>query len=145
FGDGGLAAPAGVGAAAVAVEPDDGVVVAGAVPNGRGRVQSFGQDPIQLDSTDFAAVRLLPDGTPDPAFGNGGMVAVPFTRGWTCPAGRTERRRRTPSGRAGRSSRSATRSSRSPGSRGASGPPPATSMATGSRTRCSSPGRGRRR
>lgn len=30
---------------------------------------------------DFAAVKLLPDGTPDPGFGNGGKVTVPFDLG----------------------------------------------------------------
>lgn len=30
---------------------------------------------------DFAAVKLLPDGTPDPTFGNGGKVTVPFDLG----------------------------------------------------------------
>ncbi|HEU4664520.1 MAG TPA: hypothetical protein VFS55_10855 [Dokdonella sp.] len=32
---------------------------------------------------DFAAVKLLPDGTPDPTFGNGGKVTVPFDLGDT--------------------------------------------------------------
>lgn len=32
---------------------------------------------------DFAAVKLLPDGTPDPTFGNGGKATVPFDLGDT--------------------------------------------------------------
>ncbi|HEY6941306.1 hypothetical protein, partial [Dokdonella sp.] len=32
---------------------------------------------------DFAAVKLLPDGTPDPSFGNGGKATVPFDLGAT--------------------------------------------------------------
>ncbi|MBA8889886.1 putative delta-60 repeat protein [Dokdonella fugitiva] len=32
---------------------------------------------------DFAALKLLPDGTPDPTFGNGGKVTVPFDLGDT--------------------------------------------------------------
>jgi uncharacterized delta-60 repeat protein len=87
FGSGGLAALAGVTAGGVAVQSDGGVVVAGSIVNGGGRVQSFGDDPITFDSTDFAAVRLLADGSPDPAFGNSGMVSVPFTQGGTNVSG----------------------------------------------------------
>jgi uncharacterized delta-60 repeat protein len=45
---------------AVALQPDDKIVVAG------------------VAGTDLALLRLLPDGTPDPAFGTGGQVTTPF-------------------------------------------------------------------
>jgi uncharacterized delta-60 repeat protein len=83
FGNAGLVALSGVTAGGVAVQSDGGVVVAGSIVNGGGRVTTFGQDPLQINSTDAAAVRLLPSGALDPSFGNGGMVSVPFTQGGT--------------------------------------------------------------
>ncbi|WP_157546253.1 hypothetical protein [Hamadaea tsunoensis] len=73
FGRGGVkvlpVGPAGdAGAAAVVVQPDGGIVVAGGANDIRGDV-------------DFAAVRLRGDGTLDPAFGNGGIVLVPLPGG----------------------------------------------------------------
>jgi uncharacterized delta-60 repeat protein len=48
---------------AIALQPDGKIVVGG------------------VDGNDLALLRLLPDGTPDPAFGNGGRVTTPFPGG----------------------------------------------------------------
>ena len=59
--------PAG-GARAVAVQPDRKVLVAGVAD-------------AEATGSDFALERLLPDGTPDPAFGTDGLVTTDFAGG----------------------------------------------------------------
>ena len=56
---------------AVAVQPDGGIVAAGEATAGR-------SDP---DWSDFVMARFLPDGTLDPAFGEGGVVVTDITGG----------------------------------------------------------------
>ena len=62
-GDGQATLPVGGGASTadgVALQPDGKIVVAG------------------VAGDDLALLRLMPDGTPDPAFGTGGLVTTPF-------------------------------------------------------------------
>jgi uncharacterized delta-60 repeat protein len=74
FGSNGLAAVgfqgnSGIGPEGVAVQPDGKVIWAG----GNAITPSPGQD-----STTFAVERFRANGTPDPTFGNGGMVSTDF-------------------------------------------------------------------
>jgi uncharacterized delta-60 repeat protein len=83
FGTGGVAVAPVFDGVAVACQSDGGVVIAGRVPNGGGQVQSFGDDPIEFQSTDFAATRLLPSGAVDLSFGNRGTEEIPISLGGT--------------------------------------------------------------
>lgn len=58
-------------ALAVAIQPDDRIVLVGYAT------------PFEGGSRDFAVARLLPDGILDPSFGEGGTVMVPFDLGHT--------------------------------------------------------------
>jgi uncharacterized delta-60 repeat protein len=52
-----------------------GVAVA---PDGRILVAGFGSPPGEPGNSDAAVTRLLPDGRPDPSFGNGGTALIDF-------------------------------------------------------------------
>lgn len=62
--------PVAIGAA-IAVQPDGRVVVAGA---------SY-QGSLAMPNIDMLVMRLMPDGTPDPSFGIDGLVLLPFDQG----------------------------------------------------------------
>ena len=70
FGTGGIATTDLGGADDQALDaallPDDGIVAVGST------------DALGILKTAFGVVRYLPDGTPDPNFGNGGIVTTPF-------------------------------------------------------------------
>jgi uncharacterized delta-60 repeat protein len=55
----------------LAVQHDGSIVVAGTAVN-------FGQSSAPATAEDFQVTRLLPPGTPDPSFGNGGTVTTDF-------------------------------------------------------------------
>ena len=69
FGAGGYVATA-FDAAAVALQPDGKIVVAGAMSDGSG-----------IDGSEFAVARYNPDGSPDPSFGTDGITTTIFPSG----------------------------------------------------------------
>ncbi len=72
------------GRSTIAYDPGDGiseVATAGMILQGDGRIVLTGyadSSASATDNYDGAVVRFLPDGSPDPGFGSGGLVLVPF-------------------------------------------------------------------